>query len=517
MSARDTTSKFDHVVSIMFEGRSFDNLLGRLYQPGEVASFEGVIGKDLSNPIPELAADGVDQLSVWYGVAANMDTPDPAPGNEYQHVNTQLFGRIDPRSNWCRAARDMVSPYNRSAGARWPAMNGFVVDYISAFTAATGRQPSCEEYSQIMTGYTPEQVPVLSAIAKGFATFDHWYCEVPSQSFTNRSFHHAGTASGFVVDFPYENFPVYNDAETIFERLDAAGLSWRVYVDTAMRASVTGIIHAARLSEHFATNFSSLDDFFDDAEKGTLPTYSFIEPALLRAHNDYRPALKAAFPNITADSPSSILAGEDLLGRVYSAVRAASNARGSHYANTLLVVSFADHGGTYDHVAPPLTDPPDPGVPVGQMGFGFDRLGVRVPAVAISAYVDPMTVVTDEYRSTSVIRTLRERWPIGIELTARDETAADIAPVLSRRTPRPQEDWPEVAPRPVPQVNGAPVASDNPLGPLGVYLLGVAMELDTHSTGYVCDLDPATATLQQAEDYMNDRMPKVMPGLTSVR
>jgi phospholipase C len=54
-------------------------------------------------------------------------------------------------------------------------MDGFVADYISAFTAETGRQPAYEEYAQIMTGYTPGQVPVISAIARGFATFDHWH------------------------------------------------------------------------------------------------------------------------------------------------------------------------------------------------------------------------------------------------------------------------------------------------------------------------------------------------------
>ena len=58
MPRPDRSNALDHVVVVMFENRSFDNLLGRLYQPGEVASFEGVIGKDLSNPIPEWAEDG---------------------------------------------------------------------------------------------------------------------------------------------------------------------------------------------------------------------------------------------------------------------------------------------------------------------------------------------------------------------------------------------------------------------------------------------------------------------------
>jgi phospholipase C len=83
----------------MFENRSFDSLLGRLYQPGEVASFEGVIGKELSNPIPQWAEHGADRKVVPYGVAASMDAPNPDPGEEFTHVNTQLFGVIDPPGN----------------------------------------------------------------------------------------------------------------------------------------------------------------------------------------------------------------------------------------------------------------------------------------------------------------------------------------------------------------------------------------------------------------------------------
>ena len=81
-----------------------------------------------------------------------------------------------------------------------------------------------------------------------------------------------------------------------------------------------------------------------------------------------------------------------------------------------------------------------------------DRAGIRIPTLAVSAYIDPGTVVTSEYRNISLIRTLRERWPLGPPLTARDVTAADIAPVLARSTPRPQEDWPEVTSRPMPQL-----------------------------------------------------------------
>ena len=194
----------------MFENRSFDNLLGRLYQPGEVVSFEGVLGRELSNPIPSWAGDTGGRTVLPYGVAPGMDTPRPDPGEEYPHVNTQLFGMIDPPGNWGKACASMTAPYNAPT-EKWrrPTMDGFVADYISTLIAETGRAPGYDEYAQIMTGYTPGQMPVVSTLARGFASFDHWFCEVPSQTFANRSFFHAATSSGFVVNMdPADSFPV---------------------------------------------------------------------------------------------------------------------------------------------------------------------------------------------------------------------------------------------------------------------------------------------------------------------
>ena len=142
----------DHVVVVMFENRSFDHLLGRLYEPGEVPSLEGVIGKDLSNPIPEWAEHGADRGVVRYGVAGDMNTPYPDPGEEYPHINTQLFGRIEPPSNRGVPTEQMIAPFNAPADPdQVPTMDGFVADYFSAFTAEMGRQPTHDEYSQIMT------------------------------------------------------------------------------------------------------------------------------------------------------------------------------------------------------------------------------------------------------------------------------------------------------------------------------------------------------------------------------
>ncbi len=183
--------------------------------------------------------------------------PGQAPGDEYQRVNTQLFGIIDPPSNRGVPADQMVAPYNAPPGARSsPTMDGFVADYISTFLAELGRDPTYDEFAQIMTGYVPEQVPVFSALARGFATFDRWFCEVPSQTFANRSFFHAATSSGFVNNAsPPDAFPLRNSAETIFERLDQRSLSWRVYCDPPSQMSLTGVLHAPRLWRHFPTKF----------------------------------------------------------------------------------------------------------------------------------------------------------------------------------------------------------------------------------------------------------------------
>ncbi|MET0828900.1 MAG: alkaline phosphatase family protein [Microbacterium sp.] len=509
MSTPDRSKALDHVVVLMFENRSFDNLLGRLYEPGEVESFEGVIGKDLSNPIPDWAEHGAERGSVAYGIAENMDTPNPDPGEEYQHVNTQLFGGIDPPGNRGVLAEKMAVPFNLPADPGTPTMDGFVADYISAYTAETGAQPTYDVYSQIMRGYTPEQMPVLSAIARGFATFDHWFAEVPSQTFTNRSFFHAATASGLVVNAPYKNFPSINTAETIFERLEAHGRTWKVYVDPPAIAPFTGLIHAARLKHRFATHFVTTDQFYADAANGDLPTYSFIEPNLLHSHNDMHPPINALMPGLEFDAPSSLLGGEALLARIYEAIRSSSSESGSNWWNTLFMIVFDEHGGTYDHVPPPAATPPDPSV-AGQYGFAFDRLGVRLPAIAVSAWVDDKTVINDVHHHTSVIRTLRERWDLGDPLTQRDADAPDLAPLLTRDTPRPPAEWPDVHPQPVPEFDEALVPLDKPLSPLAKAVVGggVALARNIDPTApdipHVDQLDgaPALAALRATVGHL---------------
>jgi phospholipase C len=164
-----------------------------------------VAGKNLTNPIPEWAEHGADRKAVPYAVTTDMDSPNPDTGEEYPHANTQLFN-ILAEENRFRLGAEISASYNAPEAGEVPAMDGFVADYISTLTAELGRQPACEEYAQVMTGFTPEQIPVLSGLARGFGVFDHWFSEVPSQTFANRSFWTAATSSGLVVNQPVRNW-----------------------------------------------------------------------------------------------------------------------------------------------------------------------------------------------------------------------------------------------------------------------------------------------------------------------
>ena len=466
----DRSHAMDHVVLVLFENRSLDNLLGHLYGPADGKTFEGVIGTDLSNPIPQWAEHGAERKTVPYTVATDMDAPNPDSGEEYFHTNVQLFNRLEEQNRF-KIGEAVSAPWNAPEQGAVASMDGFVTDYISVFTAEMGRQPTYEEYAQIMTGYTPEQVPVLSGLAKGFAVFDHWFSEVPSQTFMNRSFWTAASSSGLVINSPVSNFTERNTAETLFERLEAHGRTWKVYVQEPMAISFTGLIHMPRLKNQLATRFVPYAEFENDAANGTLPDFSFIEPNFIAGHSDYHPACGRSFiagdMNIPVDPPSSIRGGEAFLARIYATIRSAASPVGSNAYNTIFFIGWDEPGGTYDHVPPGPVPPPDPGAPAGQLGFKFDRSGYRVPAILVSPWVDDGVVINDEHRHTSMIATLRKAWGLGDAFTARDAAAAPFDHVLSRETPRDPASWPDVTALPVPEFHMDMVQMEKALSILG--------------------------------------------------
>jgi phospholipase C len=379
----------DHIVVLMLENRSFDSILGRLYPKGP--GFEGLDGTE-SNP--DAAGNDVD---VWTGGGtdtADMSIPTPDPGELFTDINMQVFGAPDAP----------VPPV--------ATMSGFARNY-QAQTASPPYDPR-----SVMHYFTPEQVPVISALARQFAVCDCWHASAPCQTWPNRFFVHTGTAGGYQNNSP-PHFPY--QMPTIFQRLENAGVPWKVYFHDVPQA-----LTLSELWLHM-DHFRPFDEFLDDAKSGELPAYSFLEPRYftdLALPNDQHP-------------PHNVTLGEQLIAQVYNALR-----QGPRWSKTLLLIIYDEHGGNFDHVPPPPATPPDdrPTEP-----FNFDRYGVRVPAVIVSPYIKAGTVLRPTgdvpFDHTSVIATLRARFDLGPPLTNRDAVAPDLAGVLQLALP--ENDGPE--------------------------------------------------------------------------
>jgi len=381
-------AQINHIVVLMLENRSFDNILGALYPKS--ASFDGLDGTEFNpdldgHPVPVWTSSAIDQSS--------LSIPDPDPGELWVDINTQLFG-----------TPNVPSP------TPVPTMGGFVKNYLGQGTRTGGSYDA----KSVMHYFTPEQVPVISQLARQFAVCDRWFASAPCQTWPNRFFVHTATANGYENNdpprFPYE-------METVFNRLNQAGIhDWKIYYhDIALS-------HALSRLWLLADHFRYYEEFRNDARAGSLPSYSFIEPryfTILHPPNDQHP-------------PHIVTLGEQLVADVYNCLRS-----GPAWTQTLLVITYDEHGGCYDHVPPPSATPPatPPTTP-----FNFDRYGVRVPAVIVSAYVEQGTVLRASgavpFDHTSIIATVRKRFPaFGPPLTGRDAVAPDLGAALTLPTP----------------------------------------------------------------------------------
>ncbi len=422
--------KIDHIVVLMLENRSFDNMLGFLGAAAEGGQkIDGVAGKNLSNPIPAYAPHPDNCSEVPVGIETEMTNPNPDPGEEYAHVNAQLFGQIIPDENRFPEFNEKpAEPYNlprREAYTDAP-MNGFVLDYINHFNALMKRMPEYDEYRVIMNCHEESSLPVLSTLAREYAVFDRWFASVPSQTLCNRSFLHTATSHGYVLNQPVYRW-LYHDVPTIFNRIQDRqdpALTWKIYYDKLDIVSSAGLLYRG-LWPYRGTHFFHMDDFEDDASQGKLPSYSFIEPRFFIDHNDQHPPLGDMLET------SNALAGELLLQRVYNAVR-----NGKNWEKTLLIITYDEHGGCYDHVSPPAAVPPDNVSLHGQQGFGFDRLGIRVPTVMVSPYIPKGTVVSDIHDHTSIIKAVCDRWDLA-PLTERDGHTNSFDQLLSLKSRAP--------------------------------------------------------------------------------
>ena len=212
------------------------------------------------------------------------------------------------------------------------------------------------------------------------------------------------------------------DQDTIYDRLNERGIPWRIYHGDIPQSLV--LTHQRTVQN--ARRYEFMDVFFSDArgQEEQFPAFCFIEPCY------YWPGQNDDHP------PHTTLRAQALLGKVYNALR--QNDR--LWNSTLLVVLYDEHGGFYDHVPPPAAVPPD-----GHFlpNFGFDRLGVRVPALLVSPWVE-RTILKAEFDHTSLLKYVTEKWSLG-PLTARVAAAQSFGPAI-RSSGQPRTDTPASVP-----------------------------------------------------------------------
>ena len=419
--------RIKHLVVLMMENRSFDHMFG-FYDP-EGDRIDDLGGAE-SNPGPRGGRVVVSDTAAYKGLKD--------PGHHFPDVNEQIFGTPDP------------------ADDATPTMDGFVRNYARQPGVKAGRA------GDVMKCFAADKIPVLTTLAEEFALCDAWYSSVPGPTLPNRAFAHCASSNGSVDMNPL----AFVRLPTIYESLFHHGVSSRVYAfdGNSLAFAFPNLLGAAD------RYLGSYENFLRDVRQRRLPSYSFIEP---RYNNYFDQATRRAFFASDQHPPNDVRHGEELIARVYHALR-----NSPLWKETLLVVTYDEHGGLYDHVAPPDDVRAPGGKSDAVSGFDFTRLGVRVPAILISPYIEPGTIVHTRFEHASLPATAHACFAGDADpLTEREADANSFEDVLTLANPR--DDTPDELDRRKPTAPRHPRrAGDGPLSDHQLSQVMVANRLD---------------------------------------
>jgi phospholipase C len=406
--------QIEHVFVLMLENRSFDHMLG----------FSGITGVDIqgnpatidgADPAIHKNPDPTTNLDVAVGFPADfyLSGIDAGPGHEFENTVTQLCG-----------AGVIYTP-----GAAYPPISnlGFIADYADDGATTPAR---------IMNCFTRDRLPIMTRLAEEFAVCDHWFSSLPGPTFPNRFFAMAATSGGLdgspsdlevVITTGFEGYRFENG--NIFDLLDQYCLPWRIYRGDDFPAAF--LLSGMNLNE-LQGRLTGFDDFESEVnDTGFDKKFVWIEPKYGADKFDITGPGNFTCGN-SMHPLDDVTRGEKLIKKVYEVIR-----NSPHWEKSLLIVTFDEHGGFYDHVAP------TPAVPPGdlftqdyiQHQFRFDRYGVRVPTLVISPLIRKGVIDKTEYDHTSTLATVERLFGMG-NLTERDKAANDFRHLLSLATPR---------------------------------------------------------------------------------
>jgi phospholipase C len=389
---------FDHLVVVMMENHSFDNLLGAL---------------PLTHP-------GADGLTFVNGAATNSN-----PGGSNTPVTVRSFA-LPNTSQGQDVSQTWKDSHEQINGG---AMDGFV-------RTMNATQP--------MGYYPPAVLPFAYSLASTFTVANRWFCSLPGPTYPNRRFLLAGTAYGCTIT----NDDTLLDPEppngTILDLLSSHGINWSSYFSDL---PLTMVI-ARNAIKHF-DHHHPIDEFLSSCQAGTLPAVSFVDPRIgalsriggpiARLPSPFKEALKGIGADLsgsdaaqTEEDPQDMYDGEAWAHSLVEAIL-----QSPKWARTCLIYVYDEHGGYYDHVPPPTAIAPDDIPPVLQPGdpqAGYDMYGPRVPAIVVSPYSKPGGVTNVVHDHTSVLATIEAKWNLPA-LTRRDANANTIMDFLDPSTP----------------------------------------------------------------------------------
>jgi phospholipase C len=385
MSAID---KIEHVVVLIMENHSFDQMLG-----------------SLKAIYPEL--DGVDH--------ANRNADDTGV-DFFQIATTERQMLLDPHHEVPHVARQLQD-----------GNGGFVIDFVESQVAQDPPHVPPSTARQYIMGYYPlDFLPALHALGRNFTVCDQWHSSLPGPTWPNRFFALSGTCLGR-VDMPGDgvsgaDIPGFfqQTQDTIFDRLTEAGIHWNVYFHDIPQSWTM----KQQRAPHNAARYFYMRQFYEDARGAArdFPQFSLIEPDYMGTdENDDHP-------------PHDIMKAEKLIADVYNALRGNAEL----WTKTLLVVFYDEHGGFYDHVKPPDAIAPDDHIakdPKGAWTFDFKQLGVRVPAILASPWVGARVEKT-LFDHTSLLKFVQEKWHLRPLDSKRVTSATSIAVALTEPAPR---------------------------------------------------------------------------------
>ncbi|GAV74261.1 Phosphoesterase domain-containing protein [Cephalotus follicularis] len=395
------------LVVLVMENRSFDHLLGWMKKTIN-PSINGVTGTEC-NPV---STENPSSQHICF--TDDAEFVDPDPGHSFEAVEHQVFG-----------------------SSHIPSMSGFVEQALSM-------SPNLSE--TVMKGFRPESVPVYAALVKEFAVFDRWFSSIPGPTQPNRLFVYSATSHG-ATSHVKKQLAFGYPQKTIFDSIHESGLGFGVYYQNIP----TTLFYRNMRKLKYVFKFHPYGfKFKKHARDGKLPNLSVIEPRYFD--------LKGIPAN--DDHPSHDVAnGQLLVKEVYETLRASPQ-----WNETLLVITYDEHGGFYDHVETPYVNVPNPDGNSGPAPyfFKFDRLGVRVPTIMVSPWIKKGTVVSgpngpalnSEFEHSSIPATIKKMFNLSSNfLTHRDAWAGTFDGVVGELT-SPRTDCPVTLPDVTPLRSG---------------------------------------------------------------